>query len=73
MNNNLQLWHQSETVNLMRYQNSFRIPLNRITNRDEEMTSQKRVKDIASFRPLAAALEGQRLLKNCPKEKGTLP
>lgn len=41
VNNNLQVWQQSEPVNIMHYQYSSWIPLNRITNRDEEMESQK--------------------------------
>lgn len=68
MNNNLQVCQQSDPVNIMHYQYSSWIPLNRITNRDEEMESQ----DITNFHPLAAALGEQRLLKNLQKEKGTL-
>lgn len=56
----------------MHYQNSTWIPLNRITNRDGEMESLKEVKDITIIHPLAAALRGQRLVKNLQKEKGTL-
>lgn len=41
VNNNLQVWQQSEPLNIMHYQYSSWIPLNRITNRDEEMESQK--------------------------------
>lgn len=41
VNNNLQVWQQSEPVNIMHYQYSSWISLNRITNRDEEMESQK--------------------------------
>ena len=41
VNNNLQVWHRSEPVNVMHYQDSSWIPLNSITNRDEEMESQK--------------------------------
>lgn len=41
VNNNLRVWQQSERVNIMHYRYSSRIPLNRITNRDEEMESQK--------------------------------
>lgn len=41
VNNNLQVCHQSGPVNIMHYQYSSWIPLNRITNRDEEMESQK--------------------------------
>lgn len=41
VNNNLRVWQQSEPVNKMHYQYSSWIPLNRITNRDEEMESQK--------------------------------
>lgn len=41
VNNNLQVWQQSEPVNIMHYQYSSWIPLNRITKRNEEMESQK--------------------------------
>lgn len=41
VNNNLQVWQQCEPVNIMHYQYSSWISLNRITNRDKEMESQK--------------------------------
>lgn len=44
VNNNLRVWQQSEPGNLMHYQNSTWISLNRITNRDGEMESQRKKK-----------------------------
>lgn len=41
VNNNLQVWQLSEPVNIMHYQYSSWISLNRIINRKEEMESQK--------------------------------
>lgn len=41
VNNNLLVGQQSEPVNIMHYQYSSWIPLNRIVNRDGEMESQK--------------------------------